>query len=65
MLKGGNCHCAVKKNGKGKKNQVTYGEKPGVEQIGEDGKAWVKTAKGSATTVTCSCSEIRVQVDTP
>lgn len=47
------------------KNQVTYGEKPGVEQIGEDGKAWVKTAKGSATTVTCSCSEIGVQVDTP
>lgn len=64
MLKGGNHHCAVKKNGKGKK-QVTHGEKPGVEQIGEGGREWVKTAKSSATTVICSYLEIRFEVDTP
>lgn len=61
MLKGGNHRCAVKTNEKGKK----HGEKPGVEQIGEYGKKWVKTAKGSVTTGTCSYSETRAEKDTP
>lgn len=49
---------------KGKK-QITHEEKSGVEQIGEDGKEWVKTAEGSVTTIRFSYSEIRVEVDTP
>lgn len=49
---------------KGKK-QITHEEKCGVEQIGEDGEEWVKTAEGSVTTITFSYSEIRVEVDTP
>lgn len=63
MLKGENHHCAVRTSGKGKK-QVTHGEKPGMEQIGEYGKKWVKTAKGFAITGTCSYSEIKAEIDT-
>ena len=46
------------------KKQVSNGEKPGVEKTGKEGKYWIKTAKGFVTTVTCSSSEIRVEVET-
>lgn len=62
-VKVGNHHCSIKKNRKGEK-RVTHEEKPCLEQIGGDGKEWVKSANGSAATVTHSYSEIRFEVDT-